>query len=467
MKGVTSWQCHPYIRPSEPERALDPFICRIIPRECGFTCEWLDQTVDQGIRHFIGYRACNSGDAFIEKEIVDSVTAVDGLQDRVDYEVYVRRGQGDSKSPIRLVRTGAIPGTVINYLHPDDDCYEFSGHALGSPGIIRLPSGNLLASMDVFCDRTSWPSDPVLALLYESCDEGKSWHYLNDIFPAFWPLLFLHRGSLYLLAGSSDYSNMIIGRSDDEGKTWTTPVTLFRGEGPKRWGCHHGVTPVVEHEGRLYFAMEFGHVRVIKYLVEYDLSHRPGVISIDSDADLLDPANWRCTPFFYPETDPKQCIEGNIVVLPDGKMRNCLRTMIAGKSLLLRIDEQDPEAPLSFDRVMLDFPLSAVSKFHILHDPTTGYYIAIGNEYNPELGISGRSVMSMAISSDFLQWQVVHRILDGRSTGAVFSYPTWIFDGDNILIASRTAYNGAKNGHDTNLITFHRLLNYRQYLPCS
>ena len=464
MKSVTSWQCHPYIRPIDPEHEDAPFICRIAPIANGFTCAWFDPGARHGSRHLIGYRIRGSEQAFIEQNVSDCPTTIDGLNDRVDYEVYIRRRESDAQSAVRLVRTGEVPGNVINYLHPDDDIYEYSGHAICSPDIILLQSGKLLAAMDVSCDRTAWPSDPVLSLLFESADEGNTWHYLNDIFPAFWPLLFLHRGSLYLLAGSSDYANMIIGRSDDEGKTWTAPVTLFRGEGPKRWGCHHGVTPVVEHNGRLYFSMEFGHVQVIQYLVEYNLSHRPGVISIDSNDDLLNPANWSCTPFFYPEADHKQCIEGNIVVLPNGEMRNCLRTMIAGQSLLLKIDTNDPEATLTLDRVMLDFPLSAVSKFHILRDEATGYYIAIGNEYNPEAGIKGRTVLSMAVSADFVRWRIAHRILDGRNLDAVFSYPTWIFDGDNILIVSRTAYNGARNGHDTNLITFHRIEHFRQYL---
>ena len=38
-----------------------------------------------------------------------------------------------------------------------------------------------------------------------------------------------------------------------------------------------------------------------------------------------------------------------------------------------------------------------------------------------------------------------------------FQYPSICFDGDDILILSRTAWNRPHNFHDSNFITFHRL----------
>ena len=46
-----------------------------------------------------------------------------GLEDQQDYEFYVLRTADGTASAIRLVRTGAVPGVIVNYLHPEDDVY--------------------------------------------------------------------------------------------------------------------------------------------------------------------------------------------------------------------------------------------------------------------------------------------------------------------------------------------------------
>lgn len=54
------------------------------------------------------------------------------------------------------------------------------------------------------------------------------------------------------------------------------------------------------------------------------------------------------------------------------------------------------------------------------------------------------------------------------STG--FDHPLnadWIIDGQDMLAAIRTAYDGANSYHNSNQITFKRIVNYRQFLPPS
>ncbi len=41
-----------------------------------------------------------------------------------------------------------------------------------------------------------------------------------------------------------------------------------------------------------------------------------------------------------------------------------------------------------------------------------------------------------------------------------FQYVDWLFDGDDLIFVSRTAYNGAHNYHDANHLTFHRVKNF-------
>ena len=46
-----------------------------------------------------------------------------------------------------------------------------------------------------------------------------------------------------------------------------------------------------------------------------------------------------------------------------------------------------------------------------------------------------------------------------------FQYPDWQFDGDDIVVASRTAYDegngGAHNFHGADYLTFHRVVDFR------
>ena len=42
-----------------------------------------------------------------------------------------------------------------------------------------------------------------------------------------------------------------------------------------------------------------------------------------------------------------------------------------------------------------------------------------------------------------------------------FSYVDWVFDGDDILYAARTGYRGAFSYHNTNRITFGRVVGWR------
>ena len=47
-----------------------------------------------------------------------------------------------------------------------------------------------------------------------------------------------------------------------------------------------------------------------------------------------------------------------------------------------------------------------------------------------------------------------------------FQYVDWLFEGDALIAASRTAYDdghgGAHNAHDANFLTFHRFENFRE-----
>ncbi len=469
MKGATSCQFKPYIRPSEKEIEFCPYVTRLIPLQFGFRFDYIDKGAPD-TEHKVFVRKLGSEDEFKIYTVPYGTAVVDGLSELCDYEFYVKTEDGKS-SHQRLVRTGKeVPNAVVlDYLHPQDTAYDCSGRAICAPSIVRLPSGDLFASTAIFVDRNEFPALPCLSKTYRSKDEGETWEYVSDIMHSINGSLFVHDDKLYFLTLRCEYDDLVIMRSDDEGESWSTPVTLFYGESAHRWGWHTSSMHPVIIGDRLYKAMEYGHVEIRstsktgkecfmanKY---YDLAHHLGVLSIDKDADLMCPENWTMSELYYPEDiDPYQCIEGNIVEGPNGVV-NLFRTMKYELSLMMSVDTSDPEKAMYNPRRVTNFPLSAISKFEIKKDPVTGKFIAIANHWP-----HGRRVLVMAVSDDMEEWRIAYHIHGDPDKYDAFSYANFIFSNKDIYVLARSGYNGSASQHDTNMITFHKVSNYGQYL---
>ena len=83
--------------------------------------------------------------------------------------------------------------------------------------------------MDIYAP--NYPKN--LTLIFRSDDDGASWHYVSELMPCFWGKLFVHKGELYMLSCSTECGDLLIGKSTDAGKTFTTPVALLRGSNEK------------------------------------------------------------------------------------------------------------------------------------------------------------------------------------------------------------------------------------------
>ena len=143
MKGCNTWSYAPY----QPLlRSIgDIYVCRVAPSAHSIHLEWL---YDEGEDFAIYCRKRDDTDFSLCGTTREKSFDIVGLESENDYEFYVTCG--DAKSRVRLARCAETVGTVVNYLHPDDNCYAFSGRALCSPSLVRHPDGHLLASMDVF-----------------------------------------------------------------------------------------------------------------------------------------------------------------------------------------------------------------------------------------------------------------------------------------------------------------------------
>lgn len=358
-----------------------------------------------------------------------------------EYEFYICAG--GKTSITRLATAADFPGTVVNYLHPDDNAYYFSGRFLASPSIVRLPSGALLASMDVFA--VKHPQN--LSKIFKSDDDGKTWKYVTDLFPCFWGTLFVHDNKVYNVAVSKEYGDLLIGCSQDEGTTWSEPVVLGRGSSYEGvCGFHKAPVPVLDTGDKLAIAVEYGCWARDFY--------QSAVYSIDKKDDLMNAENWHTTGCVTctHEADTVRAkgpcsIEGNLVQTPDGSVKNILR-YCDNTATVLRIDDFD-SVPV-YEKT-IEFPF-AHTKFHVLkHD---GLYYACGNL------APARNVLALAVSEDCERWKVYKDVLNYSDTSPQevgFQYPSFFIENGYAYILSRTGFNGAHSFHDSNAITFHKI----------
>jgi len=462
MQGYSGWSYKPYMELDKIHMAEWPYIAALRPGDGQCLVEWDDN--GKGVAYTLEITdeegRCNTVPLTEKNQTVP-------LTNGVTYTFQVT--EGERKSELRRALIAPVVGTVVNYLHPKDTCYAYSGYSVCSPSLIRLGDGRLLCSTDVYRCR----GGQNLSKIFESKDDGTTWQFVTDLFPCFWGKLFEHKGELYMLASTTEYGFLIIGKSTDGGRTWPGFVPLFPGSGNRDGGGpHKAPLNILPYKGRLWTAIDFG-------TWEKD-GHANAVLSIGEDEDLLTPENWKLTPFLpFDDTWPgaargesKKCLEGNMAVLPDGRLVNFIRYQIQmctpthDRAVRLAVDTENPEAPLTLDRV-IDFP-GGISKFSLLFDDVSGYYLALVNRVtDPEKPMS-RDVLSLTKSKDALHWEFVTDLLDlspfGDGTKIGAQYPDAIIDGEDILWTQRTAMNQASNFHDSNYITFHRLSGFRKLL---
>ena len=478
MKGHNLWSYAPY-RPILGNVG-DIYICRISPNKTSIHFEWLGDKCEE---YVIFYREKDKGN-FVECGKTKATEYdINGLKTDTDYEFYVQ--SGNKKSRIRLARTGMCVGTVVNYLHPDDDAYSFSGKYLCSPSLVRHPEGFLLASMDLFAG--GYPQN--LTIIFRSDDDGETWHYVSELMPCFWAKMFIHNGELYILACSTEYGDILIGKSTDGGKTFSAPVCLLRGSNGKNFaeGLHKNPQNILVYNDRIYTALEWGSYKNKEY------NHVAMVMSCPVESDLLNPESWTFTEpkifeNFVPEIEafPKGTtpIEGTVALSPDGKVLNIIRmasyflpmgiadlenednkklskVLTDGCVIAYAADTENHSAPLEFSHI-INLPTS--SKFTVKYDSVSKkYYTIISRIYDPSK-LRARNILSLYSSVDLINFNLETDILDfsdGDSDKIGFQYIDFEIENNDIIFLSRTAINNAHNYHDANYSTFHRIKDFR------
>lgn len=361
-----------------------------------------------------------------------------------------------------------VPGVVIDYSPAS------SGQYIGSPSICILPNGNYVASHDFFGPKSSELIRAV-TLIFRSEDRGKTWQRISQINGQFWSTLFVHNNELYIIGPFHANGNLVIRKSKDNGVTWTDPNN--EREGLLLQGSYHTApTPVIIQNGRVWRAME--HVTGASTL--WAKTFNAFILSAPVNSDLLHASSWTTSeekPFdsTYLNGAFGGWLEGNAVVDKKGNMLDILRvaTQIEGKEFaaIIHISKNGREGSFDPGKDFIDFP-GGSKKFTIRYDSTSGRYWTLSNYIaldNRNIKNTGavRNTLALCSSADLIHWRVNKIILqdpDEKKHG--FQYIDWQFDGKDIILVSRTAYDdnesGANGYHDANFLTFHRIKKFRK-----
>jgi hypothetical protein len=362
-----------------------------------------------------------------------------------------------------VIPVTSVPGVVIDHLPASSQCY------IGSPALALLPDGKYVASHDVFGPGSGYN----LTRICISHDKGESWRLQTEVEGQFWSSLFVHRGALYLMGTSVEYGDAIIRKSEDGGETWSAPNSKSNGLLMTDAKYHCAPVPVMEHDGRIWRAMEDAMGQG-----GWPTHFRSFMMSAPSDADLLQADSWRCSNRM--ERDPdwlngafRGWLEGNAVVSPAGNIVNILRVDHPGddeKAALVRISPDGLNAEFDPRNDFIPFP-GGSKKFTIRYDAfSNGYWALVNPVIGEHPGLSPGNVrnnLALSFSFDLRHWEIRSILLchsDMQYHG--FQYVDWLVEGEDIIAVSRTAFDdgfgGAHTQHDANFITFHRFEGFRR-----
>jgi hypothetical protein len=388
---------------------------------------------------------------------------------------------------------------------------------LYTPSILRLPSGRLLAAYERGGaeGRAGGRHTPILS----SDDHGATWVQRGELRITH-GRLFLAGGKVYYLGHKGDLQ---IAVSPDDGTTWSDQVALTSGQRWHQSACNvwpaRGQVYLVM-ERRTSDALKAWPVGALAPVLlrareDADLTKRESWTFASElvFADLLAgykrnevALDYFGVPFFqqaYPDRapvggrrtmSPMGWLETNVVQIldpnhfwfdPTGRTFHLFmraHTGGTGYAALAKVVEQ-PDGTMTTQletapsgKKMLYLPLpGGQMRFHVCYDARTKLYWLLGSQATDsmtraellpreryDLPNNERHRLVLHFSRNMTDWCFAGVVAIGRSPKEARHYASMDIDGDDLVILSRSGDARAKSAHDGNLITFHRVRNFRQ-----
>ncbi len=383
------------------------------------------------------------------------------------------------------------------------------------PALARLPGDGRLIGCMLHAGPKSRSAKPRewTVKIHTSDDHGVTWRHRKDVamidcFP------FVAGSSVYVMGGRHD---LTILKSDDRGDTWSEPVKLT---GEKLWYSHPGSAVIAN--GRIYFVMEQITAPIDQGFPTHFFA--PVVLSARLTDDLTQQEAWTFSntlsfqdvledegkprqlgvPFYSPgryahpvnsrnmaeigwgETNLVQIRDpAHIWFDPDGRTFHLLSRAVSGRTnlacLAKAVESEDgskitvslQEAPSGEPMLYVPLPGGQVS-FHIVYDAETQLFWMISSQATDSMrrvdlldakryGMPSqeRHRMALHFSKNCIDWCFAGLVAAVNDVGQSHHGGNMLIDGDDLVILMRTADAAAANAHNSNLITFHRVPDFR------
>lgn len=384
-----------------------------------------------------------------------------------------------------------------------------------TPGIARLAGGRLVATMD--CGGPGLKRGEPAGKVFTSDDGGSSWTQRTG-FPFGHARPFVAGKSLYVLGQAGD---LMVIRSDDGGSTWSAPTKLSEKKSWHQSACNvhyaNGCVYLVMERRMTGDIKTWGVGEMAPVLMRgklgadltkrenwtfaSELSFRNTIPNIEKDPAI----DFFGVPFFpsaYPKgslpaphrnSAPIGWLETNVVQFkdpdhiwfdPKGRTFHLwarAHTGGTGYAAVAKVVERDDgsmtttlETVPSGKKVLFMPCPGGQMRFHVLQDEVTKLFWLLSSQATDamtradrldtdrfNLPNNERHRLQLHFSRNMVDWCFAGLVAMGGSQKESRHYASMAFDGDDLVVLSRSGDARAKSAHDGNLITFHRVKNFR------
>ncbi|MFA7369545.1 MAG: hypothetical protein WC334_07880, partial [Kiritimatiellales bacterium] len=357
-----------------------------------------------------------------------------------------------------------VPGVVLYY--SPSPAINYFGKYTSDPEIAVLSNGWYIASHTTFNQYISSYGDPGVVHIYRSTDKGTNWSSIATLSGlSAGGSFFYNNGALFLMGGSN------IIQSTDNGTIWTTPADTNSGVFAAHSSTWTPNNPIL-YSNRIWSAAT------------------TQAQSAPADSNLLAEASWKWSSGIANNTNWfdgqfTQMTEAQIVASPElgvvvmPKVRALPYTALIKAYSATNIPNSI--GTTTFDPVNNFAALpGGEKKFGAAYDPVSKKFYVLSNPVlpahanDPNWGGTPemiRNTAAVLTSRDLFNWKVEKIFLYTANIDyEAFQYFNFDYDGPDMVIASRTAFDVGDTykpprGHDCNLITFHRINDFRNIAP--
>lgn len=409
--------------------------------------------------------------------------------------------------------------SVLYHSPSPEDVYTYS------PGIMALPGGRLIATLDMggsgveslpVTEKGYVYGKAVTGMIFISDDGGDSWRHVAN-FPFEHARPFRAGKSIYVLGHAMDLK---IIRSDDEGETWSEVYALTEGE---EW--HQAPCNVWYANDSVYLVMEKMPYRTVKCWAVPDIA--PVLMRGALDADLTRRENWTfATEMIFKENinvkntnyfgmpmynvsdiegsfiaEKRHCstwgwLETNVVqIMPENHiwhdktghtfhLISRAHTGHTNYACIMKVVEQSDgsmitqfeHAPSGEKWVYQPLP-GGQMKFHIVYDEVSKLYWLLSTQTTDSMICPDRMPkdrysipdnerrrLQLHFSTNCIDWCFAGLVDMGDTEKESRHYGSMCIRGNDLCILSRSGDKDAFSPHNTDMITFHVVKDFRDLI---